>query len=213
METMKTILKFTSLLGCIILASLVLSDFYVAKYTSYSSDKIDDVEEVNVGLLLGTSKYTSSGRLNYFYKYRVEAAIDLYESCKIREILVSGDNSSISYNEPIMIYKDLLQAGIPKEDIHLDYAGFRTFDSVIRAKKIFNQSKLLIISQRFHNERALFIARSNGIEATAFNTKTVSFGFAPKTFVREKLARVKAVLDVHLLGTKPRFLGKSEIIS
>ena len=107
----------------------------------------------------------------------------------------------------------LIEKGVPANCITLDYAGFRTLDSVIRCYKIFGQSKYTIISQQFHNERALFIAnKSEGIDAIAFNAKEVNFGFHPKTFIREYFARVKCVLDIYLLHTTPKFLGKSEII-
>ncbi len=203
-----------SFLVLIALGLLVLcSDKYISSYSEFASDSYDSTVSNNVGLVLGTSKYTSSGHVNQFYKYRLEAAIHLYNTEKIRKIIVSGDNGTLAYNEPRMMFEDLVKAGIPSNDIFLDYAGFRTFDSVIRAQKVFKQDKFLIISQKFHNERALFIARKNGIEATAFNAKSVSFSFSPKTFIREKLARVKAIMDVYILGTTPKFLGNTVEIS
>ncbi len=200
--------------GFLLMGLLILSsDLYVSSFQKYTETDINKVEDFKVGLVLGTSKYTSQGRINLFYKYRLQAATELYNSGKICKILVSGDNGNYSYNEPRMMFQDLVDAGIPSSDIFLDYAGFRTFDSVIRANKVFNQTSFLIISQQFHNERAVFIAKKNGINAKAYNAKGVSFKFSPKTVIREKLARVKAVLDVHLLGTSPKFLGKKEVIS
>lgn len=103
---------------------------------------------------------------NVFFSTRIEAAKTLYERGKIKHILVSGDNSTAAYNEPESMRKALLKAGIPKEDITLDYAGFRTLDSVVRANVIFGQENgFTIISQPFHVERALFLARANGIDA------------------------------------------------
>ncbi len=213
MKRMKSFLKL-SLLGCLALVAMVaFCDSHISSYSAYSFDEISKVDRMKVGLVLGTSKYTAGGRENIFYRNRMDAAIDLYTSCKIEKIIVSGDNGTHAYNEPRMMFQDLVKAGIPAENIYLDYAGFRTLDSVVRAHKIFNQSSFLIISQSFHNERALFIARSKGIEASAFNARAVSFGLSPKTYVREKLARVKAVLDIYLLGTSPKFLGEKEVIS
>lgn len=201
-------------IGFLLMGLLILSsDLYVSSFQKYTETDINKVEDFKVGLVLGTSKYTSQGRINLFYKYRLQAATELYNNGKICKILVSGDNGNYSYNEPRMMFQDLVDAGIPSSDIFLDYAGFRTFDSVIRANKVFNQTSFLIISQQFHNERAVFIAKKNGINAKAYNAKGVSFKFSPKTVIREKLARVKAVLDVHLLGTSPKFLGKKEVIS
>lgn len=196
-----------------ILCFVGFCDYYVGSYEKYTTNNQSELQAQKVGLVLGTSKFTSKGYVNLFYKYRLEAAVELYNSKKISKVLVSGDNGTLSYNEPRMMYQDLVKMGIPSEDIFLDYAGFRTFDSVIRANKVFSQNEFVVISQQFHNERALFIARKNGINATAYNAKAIPFGFSPKTFVREKLARVKAVLDVFVLGTKPRFLGDKERIS
>ncbi len=128
-------------------------------------------------------------------------------------MLVSGDNSTIHYDEPNMFKEDLIKMGIPSEKIFLDYAGFRTLDSVVRAKEVFQEDDFIIISQPFHNERALFIADQKDIKAIAFNAKSVGKSYGFKTQVREKLARVKTVLDLYILRTKPKFLGKKIFIS
>ena len=205
--------KFISLLGALLVLSLVACDLYISSYDKFTTEICENATENHVGVVLGTSKYVKGGRINLYYKYRLDAAVELYKSGKIQKVLVSGDNGTLAYNEPRMMFQDLVNAGVNADDIYLDYAGFRTFDSMIRAKKVFNQDKFVIISQQFHNERALFIARNNGIEATAFNAKGISFRFSPKTYIREKLARVKAVLDVHILNTKPKFLGTQIHIS
>ena len=89
-----------------------------------------------MGLVLGTAKYRVGGGINLFYKYRIEAITQLYHEGKIQHILVSGDNSTHRYNEPSTILKDLLSNRIPRHSITLDYAGFRTWDSVIQAHQI-----------------------------------------------------------------------------
>jgi len=124
-----------------------------------------------VGLLLGTSKYGQHGRNNPYYDYRIEAAINLLNNGKIKYIIVSGDNSRKDYNEPETMRSDLIKGGIDSTNIYLDYAGFRTFDSIIRLKEIFGQDSVTIISQQFHNERALYIAYKSGIKAVGFNAK------------------------------------------
>jgi SanA protein len=169
--------------------------------------------ENKVGLLLGTIRDASGGRRNLFFDYRIEAAAELFREGKIKHIIVSGDNHIANYDEPGDMRDALIEAGVPANCITLDYAGFRTFDSVVRCKKVFGQSKFTIISQGFHNARALFIANNTeGVEAVAFNAKAVPFGFHPFTFVREYLARVKCVLDLFVFRTKPKFLGKPEIL-
>jgi SanA protein len=164
-----------------------------------------------VGLLLGTSKRLSSGYQNLYYYYRIEAATQLLKEGKIKYLVISGDNSRKDYSEPEDMRADLIAAGIDSTVIFLDYAGFRTFDSVVRLKEIFSQDSVTIISQQFHNERALYMARKEGITAIAFNAKDVSAHYGFVTQLREKFARVKVFVD-YLTGKKPKFLGEKVII-
>ncbi|RYD58975.1 MAG: vancomycin high temperature exclusion protein [Sphingobacteriales bacterium] len=168
-----------------------------------------DTESVpynKVGLLLGTGKYLESGYLNRYYTYRIEAATKLMKAGKIKYLVISGDNSRKDYNEPEMMRTDLIAAGIDSSHIYLDYAGFRTFDSMIRLREIFSQNSATVISQRFHNERALYIAQREGINAVGYNADDVIGNAGQKTQFREKLARVKVFVD-YLLGVEPKFLG------
>lgn len=168
---------------------------------------VEKIPYNKVGLLLGTSKYLSNGHLNLYYKYRIEAAIELYKKGKIKFILISGDNSIKEYDEPNTMKNDLIKRGIPRNKIFLDYAGFRTLDSIIRAKEIFGQEKITVISQQFHNERAIFIAQRKGLECFGFNAPDVDKYYGLKTRMREKLARIKMILDL-ATNKKPKFLGE-----
>lgn len=172
---------------------------------------VDAIPFNKVGLLLGTSKYLPNGRTNLFYLFRIEATVKLYNQGKIRYIIVSGDNGREEYNEPAQMRKDLVLAGIDSSRIYLDYAGFRTFDSMVRLKKIFGQDSVTVISQPFHNERAIYIASKEGIAAIGFNAKDVNAEAALKVQVREKFARVKVFLD-YLFGKQPKFLGEKVLI-
>lgn len=165
------------------------------------------VRLMKVALLLGSNKYISDGRENLFFTYRIDATVDLYRAGKIDNILISGDNGTAEYSEPEMMQTDLIAKGIPASHIYLDFAGFRTWDSVIRANKVFLENDFVIVSQAFHNKRALYIAKANGIEAIAFNAKDVPVARSPRVWLRERLARVKVVLDV-LFRTQPKFLGE-----
>ena len=169
-------------------------------------DSTQEMPYNKVGLLLGTTKYLQSGSINPYYKYRIEAAVSLYKSGKISFVLVSGDNSKVSYDEPTTIKNDLIAAGIPEAKIYLDYAGFRTLDSVVRSKEIFGQSSITIISQKFHNERAVYISKHKGISAVGFNARDTSLRFGFKTRMRELLARDKMMLDL-IFHKKPKFQG------
>lgn len=175
-----------------------------------TSDKVfnmtKEIPYHKVGLLLGTGKILSNGRINLYYKYRIDAAVKLFKSGKISYILVSGDNSTKDYDEPSTIKEDLIKKGIPSHKIYLDYAGFRTLDSVVRCKEIFGQSSFTVISQQFHNERAIYIANQKDIDAIGFNAKDVNIHYGFKTLLREKFARVKMMLDL-IFGKKPKFLG------
>jgi SanA protein len=194
-------------LGILIFLTFIISENIIRSTRHQCYDKIEEIPVNETGLLLGTSKYIGK-TLNYYYKYRIDAAVDLFKAGKIKYILVSGDNSIQYYNEPQTIKKDLIQRGIPEYAIFLDYAGFRTFDSVIRSKKVFGQEKITIISQQFHNERAIFIANHNGIKAVGYNAKELQGKYGLKTRIRERFARIKAILDVYILQTEPKFLGK-----
>lgn len=165
-------------------------------------DSVTTIPKNKVGLLLGTGKYAASGNINLFYKYRIDAAVQLYKAGKIEYILVSGDNSRKDYDEPSDFKSDLIARGIPESKIILDYAGFRTLDSVVRAKEIFGQTSLTFISQKFHNQRAIYIANHFGIKAIGFNAKDVY-----NRHFREYLARSKASLDL-VFNVQPKFLGQ-----
>lgn len=163
----------------------------------------------HVWLLLGTTP-SVNGVNNIFFSTRIEAAKTLFERGKIDHILVSWDNSTKAYNEPEAMRKALLKAWIPESAITLDYAGFRTLDSVVRAKEIFWQwTGFTIISQPFHVERALFIAKQNGIHAIGFGSANVSISLGLSTYIREIAARWRAVIDV-VIGTDPVILGPQE---
>jgi SanA protein len=133
--------------------------------------------------------------------------VALYKAGKIQYVLISGDNSRKEYSEPEMMQADLIAAGIPAERIFLDFAGFRTLDSIVRCKLVFGEDDILIISQPFHNERALFIADKKDIKAVAYNAQDVSANYGFKTQMREKLARIKLLLDI-AFDKQPEFLGE-----
>ncbi|WP_082671334.1 SanA/YdcF family protein [Vibrio sp. MEBiC08052] len=200
----------------IMLLVLAVSLFAIDRWISWKTqDQIltntDHIEHYQVAVVLGTSKYL--GRiLNAYYTHRIEAAIQLYRSRKVTHFLLSGDNAHRSYNEPWTMKRDLMKAGIPEQDIALDYAGFRTLDSIVRAKKIFDTNHFLIITQRFHCERALFIANYHEIDAACFAVPGPAHGTDLKIRFREIFARARAILDLFIIDAKPKFLGPKEPI-
>lgn len=207
MKWVKRIIGY-GFIGFLLLGISITASYFhiIAISKHYLFDDISKIPENKVGIVLGTSKYSISGGINPYFKYRMQAAADLYKSGKIKHVLVSGDNHLKGYNEPKQMKEYLVNLGVKSKDVSLDYAGFRTFDSMIRGKEVFGQTSFTIISQKFHNERAVFIAREKGIDAVAFNAKSPKF--SNKMKVREILAKFKAILDVYFLPTKPKFLGE-----
>lgn len=175
-------------------------------------DSIDGLPDNRVGIVLGCSKYTRAGRVNAYYRHRLLSAAELYRTGKVRYLLVSGDNSTRQYNEPTTMKKDLIAEGIPAEAIYLDYAGFRTLDSMVRANRVFGLDRFTIVSQEYHNYRAVFIARRNGLDAVAYCADPPHMPRSLKTEAREYIARAWCVLDVYVFRTKPKFLGPKVLI-
>jgi SanA protein len=170
-----------------------------------------DLPQKKYALVLGTSSKLRNGRSNIYFRKRINACWRLYREGKIKYVLVSGDNGIKSYNEPETIRDALMESGIPSSHIVLDYAGFDTYDSMVRAKEVFGLSSFIVVSQHFHNLRAVFIARRKGMEVYGYNAGDASAASGYKMRFREYFARVKAYLDV-LFNVRPKFLGKKEAI-
>lgn len=208
---MKIILRIILLFLLGILFILGLYQYVNWSTSPFLTAKVENISSKPVGLLLGTAKRLTNGNINLYYQYRIDAAVTLFRKGKIKFILVSGDNGHVSYNEPTTIQNDLIARGIPADQIFLDYAGFRTLDSVVRAREVFGQQEFIVISQPFHNARAVFIARQKGIDAIGFNARDVHLQYGFKVIVREHLARVAMLLDL-MLGKQPKFLGEPVVI-
>lgn len=170
-------------------------------------DDVKDLPKAKVGLVFGTTD-RHKGRENRYFRYRIDAAVKVWNAGKVETLIVSGDNRSKYYNEPEKMKAALIEEGVPADRIVCDYAGLRTFDSVVRAKKIFGTNTVLVISQRFQNERAIYLAQAHGMEAYGFNAEDVELQAGFKTRVREIGARVKMWLDVNFLDTRPTHLGE-----
>lgn len=166
-----------------------------------------EVPVASTALVLGTSRYSRNGTPNRFFTARMDAAAELLAEGRVEVLVVSGDNAHRSYNEPAAMADALQERGVPSESIVPDYAGFRTLDSVIRMQRVFLQDRFVIVSQRFHVERAIFIATAHGIDAYAYVAKDASGMAQLSVRIREYAARVQALLDIYVFHTQPRFLG------
>ncbi|MGJ8744781.1 SanA/YdcF family protein [Polaribacter sp.] len=207
-KTFLKLLKISLFFLTICIFSIIISNKIVQKNASSKTFfETKNIPKNKVGLLLGTSKFLRNGQINLYYKYRLNAAIKLFKSNKIEFIVISGDNSSKNYDEPTDFKNDLIKAGIPENKIFLDYAGFRTLDSVVRVKEIFGQNSITIISQEFHNERAIYLAEHFDMIAIGFNAKSIPGKYGVKVQLREYLARVKVFVDI-ILDVQPKFLGE-----
>ena len=185
------------------------SVYYESKNFLFSKAK--NLPSTKTALLLGTSKKLRNGNDNLYFKYRIDACLELFRSGKVSHILISGDNGSKEYNEPQDMKNELISRGIPEEKITLDYAGFDTYDSVLRAKMIFGQDAFIVVSQKFHNQRAVYIARRNGIHAYGYIARDVKKMNGLKTKIREFFACVKAYIEVKV-NVNPTYLGEKVII-
>jgi len=208
-KSKKRILKWLVAISIFCFASIVLSNYWIVSSTkSQIYSDITNTPTRKVGLVLGASKKTTRGTNNLYFSYRIQAAYQLFMAHKVQYLLLSGDNHTKGYDEPSDMREALIALGVPDSCIVLDYAGFRTLDSVVRCNEVFGEDSITIISQEFHNQRALFIANKNNIQAIAFNAQEVNKNYSFKTRLREYFARVKCVLDIYVLYTSPKFLGE-----
>jgi SanA protein len=169
---------------------------------------VEAVPASKVGLVLGCSRILPNGRRNLFFKYRIEAAAELFHHEKVQYLLVSGDNHDKHYDEPSDMKAALIELGVPADRIICDYAGFSTLDSIVRANAVFLEDRVTVISQPFHNDRAIFIGAHRGLDVIGYNARDLRGHHGLRTRAREALARVKTVLDVFILNRQPRFFGE-----
>jgi len=200
------LIKWT--IGALVLCvlAMLLSNYIVAKGVKGKMfDNAKDLPARKVGLVLGAAP-------NLYFHYRIEAAYEAWKAGKVKYLILSGDNHVEGYDEPSDMKEALIAKGVPDSCIFLDYAGFRTLDSVVRCKEIFGQDSITIISQEFHNERALYIAEHKGINAIALNAKAVKRGDSEPVIWREYFARAKCLIDLYITKQDPKFLGEKVII-
>lgn len=163
--------------------------------------------EIEVALVLGAAPIGPEGGPNRYFERRLDAASALWRARKVKYLLVSGDRRGSDYDEPTAMRAGLIKRGVPAEAIYRDFAGIRTLDSVERAKTIFGQMRLIIVSQRFHAVRAVFLARDEGIDAWGFEARDVDNPYSVWTILRRYPSALRAYYDVWF-ETPPRQGGK-----
>jgi SanA protein len=180
-----------------ILSVIIFCDWKItteAKPFIYS--ELSEVPQGNTAVLLGTSNKRKNGDPNPYFYHRIDACVELYKAGKIATLVISGDNSTKYYNEPETMRKELLKRGVPDSIIKLDFAGLRTLDSVLRMRDVFGKTTFLVVSQKFHNERAIYLAKHHGLNVMGYNAGGVEGFSGLKTQFREKFARVKVFVDL-----------------
>lgn len=212
-KNFKKLVIYSFLFALICLLFTTYANYKIEHSTAeYVTSDVQKLPKTKVAVVLGTAPNLVGGYQNYYFVYRIDAAAVLYKSGKVTHFILSGDHGRKNYNEPEMMKLALIEKGVPANVIYLDYAGFRTLDSMIRAKEIFGQNEFIVVSQEFHNQRAVYIARQNGINAYGYNAKDVNKQAGLKTNIREYFARAKVFID-DWFGVNPKFLGeKIEII-
>lgn len=192
--------------GLLLLAMLAMNAWIIGATQNRIYDRMNRIDGHKVALVLGTSPYTSTGAPNLLFKHRMLAAAELYGAGKVQHVLVSGANPGY-YNEPQEMYQALRRIGVPHEAITLDFAGYSTFDSIVRSRRVFGLQRYILVSQRYHDYRALFIAQHTGVQAVAYVRPQEDLRQPFFTVLREYFARVKAMLDLFVWDADPRYLG------
>ncbi|MGN0853355.1 MAG: vancomycin high temperature exclusion protein [Kiritimatiellia bacterium] len=190
------------------------SDLAIRKMAAgrvYGPADIASMPETRAAVVLGCSRTFPSGADNLYFTRRIAAAAELYKAGKLKCLVVSGDNHVKGYDEPTDMKEALVAAGVPADRIVCDYAGFRTLDSIVRAKEIFGLDRFIIVSQPAHVRRAVFLARSLGADASGYAAADVIGCNFLKTTIREQFAKINAVLDV-VIHRQPKYLGSKEVL-
>lgn len=196
--------RFLSLIFTTLLFVFMANLFVDYSTNMWIYDKPEQIKEGKYTvLLLGTNKFLSDGKSeNVYFTYRIQAVVELYKAGYVQTIWISGDNSNEEYNEPLDMKQSLISKGIPANIIKLDFAGFRTLDSIVRSKESFGLQNLIVVSQGFHLQRAIYLAQHFGVFARGYEAEG-DMNLA--MFIREHLAVPKMILDIAVLNTQPKY--------
>lgn len=210
MKRYKVIFGAMILMGALCVTIWAVSAFailQVSKDVVFDKDRVDNVPTCRAAVVLGCNRITRLGAENLFFTRRISAAVELYKRGKVGCLIVSGDNHRRGYDEPSDMKEALIKAQVPADRIVCDYAGFRTLDSVVRAKEVFGLKSFIVVSQPEHVRRAVFLGRAFGCEAYGFEAQDVNGRYSIKTKIREQFAKIAAVIDA-VIRRSPKFLGE-----
>lgn len=210
MKRYKVILGAMILVGVMCVTIWAVSAFailQVSKDVVFDSARVENVPTCRAAVVLGCNRLTRLGTENLFFTRRIAAAATLYKCGKVDCLIVSGDNHRKGYDEPSDMKEALVTFGVPANKIVCDYAGFRTLDSVVRAKEVFGLKSFIVVSQPEHVRRAVFLGRAFGCDAYGFEAQDVNGRYSIKTKIREQFAKIAAVIDA-VIRRSPKFLGE-----
>jgi vancomycin permeability regulator SanA len=172
-----------------------------------SNVSVEKARATDVAMILGAG-ITADRRPSDVLQARIERGVELYTAGKVRKLVMSGDNSRENYDEVSVMKREAVRLGVPRSDVILDYAGFRTLDSCVRLRKVFGQSHAIVVSQGFHLPRAIHLCRWAGIDIVGVEAKDPRAKTARiASSAREAFASLRSFADMHIFGTKPRFGG------
>jgi len=208
----RTLLKLTVIFGAT--AAAALAAFFIinsivvgdASQYVYSIGDIDKLEKADCVLVPGAMVYDGE-RLSFILQDRVDYAIEIYKAGKADKLLFSGDHGQTDYDEVNAMMDYAISKGVSKEDIFLDHAGFSTYESMYRARDVFCVKSVIIVTQKFHVSRAVYIARALGLDAVGVNSDPRAYSNATSDAIRESLARVKDFFSVNVFLPEPKYIG------
>lgn len=203
-------------LGALLLLATLLflagNAWVIARTSSYIESTVTQCGPERVGVVFGTSNWTRSGLRNPHFHSRMRTAAALIHAGRVEQLLLSGDNRTRAYNEPRVMWQELTRRDVDGEQLTLDFAGFSTFDTLVRAQSVFLLDSAVLITQRWHLPRAVFIGRALGMDVVGCVANDQAVKGEWRLIVREWFARVAMLGDLYIWEREPYFLGPAEPI-
>jgi len=197
----------SALAALALVVTLTAPNVWIVRAARAHLKPLAELPHCQVAIVLGAG-VRPSGEPSATLEDRLAAGIELYRAGIVKKLLLSGDHGQRHYDEANAMRRYVLTAGIPKQDVFLDHAGFRTFDTMYRARDVFKVSTAIVVTQRFHLPRAVYIARTLGLDAWGYAADRRTYQAARRNQAREVLARCRAFIDLHIRPARPRYLGQ-----
>ncbi len=200
------IYKLIVLVSLLLATPILINAYILQQGENQINTTSAQVAPAETAIVLGARVY-SNGNASPVLMDRLDTAIELYQAGKVKKLLLTGDHGQTNYDEVNNMRKYVLSKGVPDVDIFMDHAGFSTYESMYRARDVFAVKKAVVVTQQFHLPRALYIARAMGLEVSGIVADKRDYVGMDYLELREFLARNKAFLQLHILHSKPTYLG------